>query len=89
MTKVKAVSEKAVVTLRPAEDTYAGGLVIPETHRKSNTQAVVVSSGIADVEVGDVILLSGEYAGASFSVDKVEYITVVADEILAVIESDS
>jgi co-chaperonin GroES (HSP10) len=81
-----AVPGKVVVVLKEAEALTSTGLFIPEAARKPSTEATVVSSGVADVQEHDVVLLSSEYAGASFSIDGKDYVTVVAEEILGIIE---
>lgn len=86
MTKITAVTGKAVVTLKPSEELSKYGLYIPETVRKApSIEAHVVASQIPDVAVGDLVLLSGEYAGSMFTIDGVEYVTVVTEEVLAVL----
>jgi co-chaperonin GroES (HSP10) len=86
MPTVVAVEGKVVVTLRESEAFTATGLIIPEQHRKPSTEAIVVASSTDEVGIGDIVLLSGEYAGASFKLDGVEYVTVVLEEILGILE---
>jgi co-chaperonin GroES (HSP10) len=85
MTQIIAPAAKAVVTLNPVEEVSAGGLFIVESAREKATEATVVASNIDGVSEGDTIILSGPYAGAGYEVDGVEYVTVVTDEILAVV----
>jgi co-chaperonin GroES (HSP10) len=84
--KLKAVSGHVIVSLKAAESTTSNGLVIPENFRKNSTEAVVVDSAYEGVEKGDTVLLSGEWAGSGFTVGGVEYVAVIAEEILAVLE---
>lgn len=83
--KITAPAGKVVVVLDAAESITENGLIIPEAARKPSTEATVVASGHPDVASGDRVILSGEYAGSAFTVDDVEYVAVVPEEILAVI----
>jgi co-chaperonin GroES (HSP10) len=85
VTSITPIAGKAVVQLIEPETTSKAGLFLLEDTREKPTEAVVVSSGLPDVEPGDKVLLSGPYAGAQYVVDDVVYITVVQDEVLAVI----
>lgn len=85
MSTLVAVEGKAIVKLLPSESITEFGLIIPESSRKPSTHAIVVASKVADVAPGDEIILSGEYAGASFKYEGVEHITVLAEEILGVV----
>lgn len=77
---------KVIVVLDTPEETTDSGIFIPETARKSSTEAVVVASGHPDLTTGDKVLLAGEYVGASFTLSGVEYITVLVEEILVKVD---
>lgn len=85
MTKLIAPTGKAILKMDTPEETFSNGLVVPDSAKKNSTRAIVVDSKIPDVEAGDRVVTSGEYAGASFSIDGEEYVVVVAEELLAVI----
>jgi co-chaperonin GroES (HSP10) len=86
VTSITPITGKVVVQLIEPETTSAAGLFLIEDARERSTTATVVSSGIMDINEGDTVLLSGPYAGAQYTVDGVDYLTVVGDEVLAVLE---
>lgn len=86
MTHLIAPEGKAIVKIDAPESITSTGIIIPESARENSDHATVVDSKVQDVEAGDRVLLSGKYAGSSFDIDGVEYVTVLAEEILAVIE---
>lgn len=83
MTTITAPAGKAVVRIQTVAEQSATGFLLQE--KKTSDRARVVASGVPDVAEGDLVLLSGEYAGSSFKVDGADYVTVVAEEILAVL----
>lgn len=84
MPKITAIPGKAVVILTAPENVTASGIVIPDSVEDTTSLAFVIDSAIPDVEAGDTVLLSNKYAGSSFVIDDIEYITVVQEEVLAV-----
>lgn len=85
MAQLTAPKNKVIVTLNATDASSSAGLFIPDQARAKSVEGTVVATGYDGVAVGEVLLLSGEYAGAVFEVDKVEYVTVVPEEILAVV----
>lgn len=86
MTTLIAPEGTAIVTIKPAEATYENGLIVANAAKISD-RAIVVASSIPDVEVADTVLLSGEYAGSSFTLDGKELVAVTAAEVIAVVET--
>ncbi len=77
-----------LVKLKKVETTLPNGLVLSEAHQKPNVYAIVVAlpnEGAPEgVEVADTVLLSSEYAGATFTHEGADYTVVTVEEILAV-----
>jgi len=82
-----------------AEQTSAGGIIIPDAAKEKPQQAVVLAVGpgklgddgkrqALDVQVGDRILI-GKYAGNELTVDNQEVVILTEDEVLAVVEGVS
>ena len=87
MSKLVATKGHAIITLKPADETFGNGLIVPETFRKGSTEGIVVNSAIDEVVEGDTVLLDNAFVGSAVSHDGVEYIIVVPEEILAVVEA--
>lgn len=82
-----------------AEQTSAGGIIIPDAAKEKPQEAVVIAVGpgklgedgkrqALDVQVGDRILI-GKYAGNELTVDNQEVVILTEDEVLAVVEGVS
>jgi len=83
--------------IEDAEQTSAGGIIIPDAAKEKPQEAVVIAVGpgkidsdgnrqALDVQVGDRILI-GKYAGNELTVDNKEVVILTEDEVLAVVES--
>ena len=94
--KVVPLGEKIVVRRLDAEETTAGGIVLPDSAKEKPKQGRVLSVGdgkllddgtrsAPQVQEGDRVLFAA-YAGTEVSVDDEELLIMNADEILAVIE---
>ncbi|MDU6629729.1 MAG: co-chaperone GroES, partial [Lachnoanaerobaculum sp.] len=87
--------DRVVLKQLVAEETTASGIVLPGQTKEKPSQAEVVAvgpGGVVDgkeikmqVKVGDKVIYS-KYAGTEVELDKVEYIVVKQNDILAVIE---
>jgi chaperonin GroES len=93
--KLVPLGEKVVVKRLEAEDTTAGGIMLPDTAQKSPQQGRVLSVGdgrlLADgsraghqVSEGDRVLFN-EYAGTEVVVDGEELLIMDEAEILALV----
>ena len=93
--KLVPLFDRVVLKQLVAEETTASGIVLPGQAKEKPSQAEVVAvgpGGVVDgkeikmqVKVGDKVIYS-KYAGTEVELDKVEYIVVKQNEILAVIE---
>ena len=92
--KVVPLGEKVVVKRLQAEETTAGGIVLPDTAKEKPQQGRVLSVGdgrlLADgtraehqVSEGDRVLFSS-YAGTEVVIDGEELLIMSEDEILAI-----
>ncbi len=94
--KVVPLGDKVAVKRLDAEETTAGGIVLPDSARDKPLQGKVLSVGDGrqlpdgtrakhQVNEGDRILFTS-YAGTEFIVDGEEVLIMNEDEILAVLE---
>ena len=94
--KVVPLGENVAVRRLEAEETTAGGIVLPDTAREQMQQGRVLSVGdgrlLADgkravhqVNEGDRVLF-GRYAGTEVIVDNEPLLIMKEDEILAVLD---
>lgn len=79
-----------------AEETTAGGIIIPDTAKEKPTEGTVVAIGEGrrldngtimplNVSVGDRVLYS-KYGGTDVSVDGKDYVILNEDDVIGVIE---
>ncbi|GAB4163424.1 MAG: co-chaperone GroES [Planctomycetaceae bacterium] len=94
--KLIPLGNKVVVKRMEAEETTAGGIVLPDTARDQPARGLIVSVGegtrlpdgqLAELQVneGDRVLFSS-YAGNEVSVDGDELLVMSESDILAVLE---
>mgnify|MGYP001803080431 CR=1 FL=1 len=77
------------------EETLKGGIIIPDSAKKKQETLVVIRVGqpqVVDgkeiaipVQEGDHILMD-KYSGQEVTIDEEEYIIIIADEIVAIVE---
>ena len=89
MGKLTPLADRVVVRPQDAEETTAGGLIIPDTAKEKPQKGTVISVGPGKVEngtkvdmtvsEGDVVLY-GKYAGTEVTID--------GDDVLIMRESD-
>ena len=86
-----------VQRLDEAEQTSAGGIIIPDSAKEKPQEATVVAVGPGkldsngarqplDVQVGDRVLI-GKYAGNDVKIQDDDLVILTEDEVLAVIEA--
>ncbi len=87
------LDDRVVVERLEAEETSAGGIVIPDTAKEKPQKAKVIAAGpgkLLDsgerapmgVAVGDLVLL-GKYSGTDVTVEGTEYVILRESDILA------
>ncbi len=94
--KLRPLSDRVVVQRDEAEETTAGGIVLPDTAKEKVNRGRVVAVGpgkLTDegqrvepsVQPGDHVLIN-KYGGDEFEFDDVKYVILRESDILAVIE---
>jgi len=90
------LNDKILLKRLEAEETTAGGILLPDTAREKPKQGKILSLGEGKrlengkraaflVKVGDRVLFPS-YAGSEVMVDGVEHLIMTEDDILAVLE---
>jgi chaperonin GroES len=93
---ITPLNDKIVIERLEAEQTTAGGIVLPDTAKEKPKQGKVLQLGdgkVLDngkraafqVKKGDRVLFTS-YAGTEVTVDGKEYLIMTEDDILAVVE---
>ena len=94
--KLKPLADRVVCQRDDAEETTAGGIVLPDSAKEKVNRARVIAVGPGkldddgnrhplSVSAGDHVLLN-KYGGDEFDVDDITYTIVKESDILAVIE---
>jgi chaperonin GroES len=94
--KLKPLDDRVVVMPHKAEETTAGGIVLPETAKEKPMMGKVVSVGPGktledgkrakmSVKKNDVVLY-GKYGGSEVEIDGKEYKILRESEILGIVE---
>lgn len=90
------LNDKIVVKRLEAENTTAGGIVLPDTAKEKPKQGRIVSLGDGklledgkraafQVKEGDRVLFTS-YAGSEVKIGNEEYLIMTEDDILAVVD---
>jgi chaperonin GroES len=94
--KITPLNDKIVIERLEAEQTTAGGIVLPDTAKEKPKQGKVLELGegkVLDngkraafqVKKGDRVLFTS-YAGNEVTLDGKEYLLMTEDDVLAVID---
>lgn len=87
---IKPIADRVVVEAAAAQETTAGGIIIPDTAKEKPVQGTVVAVGNGKkdepitVKVGDKILY-GKYAGTEITYEGKEYLIMRESDIYAVL----
>ena len=93
---IRPLDDRVVVEPVAAEETTAGGIVLPDSAREKPARGTVVAIGSgkllddgsradSQLKEGDIVLFSS-YAGETFKVDEQELLLMREDDILAIID---
>ncbi len=96
MTTIKPLGDRVLVKRLEAEETTAGGIVLPDTAKEKPKQGKVIALGVGkkldsgetaplQVKKGDTVLF-GSFAGTEVTVDGEEYLLIAEDDILAIVQ---
>jgi chaperonin GroES len=97
MATLKPLSDRIILQAIDAEETTAGGIVLPDTAKEKPQQGEVVAVGPGkvldngrvapmDVKVGDRVYY-GKYSGTEVKLNGSEYVVLRQDDVLGVVES--
>jgi len=95
-TKFRPLHDRVVVKRVEAEQTTAGGIIIPDTAKEKPQQGEVIAVGPGgrdesgklipiDVKVGDRVLF-GKWSGTEVKLDGVEYLIMKESDLMGVLE---
>ena len=90
------LADRVVAKRLESEETVKGGIIIPDSAKKKQEMAKVISVGPGKVteenksipmpvKEGDIILMD-KYSGQEITVDDEEFIIVKADDIIALVK---
>lgn len=93
---LKPLGDRIVVKTVEAEETSAGGIILPDTAKEKPQTAEVLAVGpgktldngslaAMEIQVGDKVVY-GKYAGTEIKVGADEYIILRQDDVLGVVE---
>lgn len=96
MTKLKPMRDNVLVQRKAAEETSAGGIILPDAAKDKPLEGVVYAVGPGNrnddgsfnevgVTTGDKILF-GKYAGTEITLEGNELLVISEKDIMAVIE---
>ena len=95
-TSIKPLADRVVVKPEAAEETTAGGLIIPDTAKEKPQKGTVVAVGPGRVENGTKIdmtvqegdtVLYGKYAGTEIALDGDDVMIMRESDILGVVNA--
>ena len=93
---LKPLYDRVIVKPIEAEETTAGGIIIPDAAKEKPTKGEVIAVGegkfvdatgnlrAPKVKVGDKVIY-GQYSGSAYKQDGVEYKIIKEDDILAIL----
>ena len=88
--KIKPLADRVIVQASPAEETTAGGIIIPDTAKEKPQRGTIVAVGGGKkdepltVKEGDSVLY-GKYSGTEISIDGQDYLIMRESDIFAVL----
>jgi chaperonin GroES len=96
MAKVEPLDDRIIIRQIDAEQTTAGGIVLPESAQEKPQQAKVIAVGVGrlsdegiripvQVKVGDVVIF-GKYSGDEVKISGDDLKIVRESDILAIVE---
>ena len=93
---LRPLGNRVIVQRVEQEETLQGGIILPDSAKKKQELALVLSVGNGKVtpegktlpmpvKVGDKVLMD-KYSGQEVTVDTEEYVVLRSDDIIAIIE---
>jgi chaperonin GroES len=95
-TIIMPLADRVIAKRLESEETVKGGIIIPDSAKKKQEMAKVISVGPGKVsqenkiipmpvKEGDIILMD-KYSGQEINIDDEEFIIVKADDIIALVK---
>lgn len=95
-TTFKPLGNRVLVKRLAQEETLKGGILLPETAKKKQEQAVVTAIGTGKkdkngnlipipVKIGDIILME-KYTGQEVKLDDEDFVILRSDDLIAIVE---
>ena len=82
--KIRPLQNRVVAKRTESETITAAGIIIPDNQTEKPVEGVIISVPV-DIKEGDKILF-GRYAGTEVKLDGQDYLIMVDDDILGIIE---
>ncbi|MEA3478215.1 MAG: co-chaperone GroES [Bacteroidota bacterium] len=88
--KIKPLADRVIIEPSEAEETTAGGIIIPDTAKEKPQKGTVVAVGPGKkdepmtVKAGDSVLY-GKYSGTEISYEGTDYLIMHESDIVAII----
>ena len=94
--KIRPLQDRILVKRIEAEETTAGGIIVPDTAKEKPQEGKVVAVGKGkirddgklqklDVKKGDRVLF-GKFAGTEVTLDGTEHLIIREDDVLGIVE---
>lgn len=94
--KFQPLGNRVLVRRLEAQETFKGGIILPDTAKKKQEQAEVVAIGTGKkdkegklvpmpVKIGDIILME-KYSGQEVTLNDEEFVILRADDLIAIVE---
>jgi|694.fasta_scaffold00773_33 chaperonin GroES len=91
------LGDRVILKLEKAEEVTAGGIALPQNAQEQANLGKVIAVGEGrrndsgelikpDVKVGDLVVISGKWAGENVTFDGIEYKIISNSDILAVVK---
>ena len=96
--KLRPLADRLIVEPIEREETFAGGLVLPETAKEKPQQGKVIAVGpgtrdddgdriAMDVQQGDIVLYA-KYAGTEIKIDGNKVLVLKESDVLAIVDEN-
>ena len=88
---VKPLADRVIVEPAAAEETTAGGIIIPDTAKEKPKKGKVIAAGSGKkdepvtVKEGDIVLY-GQYSGTEIKIEGNEYLIMRESDIFAIVK---
>lgn len=81
---VRAIGEKVIIEPEDAEETSAGGVIIPEAAQERPQRGIVIHSNSSQLHKGNEVIFS-RFSGTEIEDNGIKLLVLHENEILAVV----